>query len=102
MIGMSAREGYTMWIQKRQPHFSLELWASHGSWLWHLSSPSDCRGIVGAAPSADEAACDACTSLEEIEPGNRVIAMAPMLLESALFWSRVLEGFGRAAVAARG
>ena len=90
-----------MRIQKRQPHFSFELWASQGSWFWRLSSLEDGRGILGAAPSADEAARDVCASLEEIEPGNRVIAMAPMLLESALTWSGVLEGFGRAAVSAR-
>jgi hypothetical protein len=87
-----------MRIHERQPHFSFELWASQGSWFWRLSSLSDGRGIVGSAASADEAAREACASLEEIEPGTCVTVMAPMLLESALTWSGVLEGFGRAAV----
>jgi hypothetical protein len=87
-------------MRKHRPHFSFDLWTIQGSWFWHLSSLSDGRGIVGAAPSADEAAREACASLEEIDPGH-VIVTAPMLLESVLTWSRVLEGFGRAAVSSQ-
>jgi hypothetical protein len=90
-----------MRTQKRQVQFAFDLWVSEGSWFWHLLSLSDSRGIVGAAPSANEAARDACASLEEIDPHHSVARMTPMLLESALTWSRALEGFGRATVSTR-
>ena len=89
-----------MQIRKRPPPSTFELWASQGSWFWHLTM-SDGRAIVGAASSADQAAREACASLGEIEPASCVITMAPVLMESALTWSRVLEGFGRAAVSGR-
>jgi hypothetical protein len=87
-----------MRIRKQQPYFSFKLWLNQGAWFWRLSSPSDARGVVGAAPSADEAAREACASLEEIEPGICVIAIAPMLRDAALTWNGVLEGFERVAV----
>ncbi len=90
-----------MQIQKSQTACSFELWTSRGSWFWQLSGPSDGRGIIGAAPSADQAACDACAALEEIEPGSGFVEIVPALLESAVTWSGALEGFRRAAVSAR-
>lgn len=89
-----------MRIQKRHLDFSFEMWAGQGSWFWQLASLSKGCGIVGAARSADEAAREACATLEEIEPGDYVIEMAPALLESALTWSGILERFERAVGAA--
>ena len=85
-----------MRIQKRQADDSFELWTGEGSWFWQLRRPSN-GGIVGAAPSADEAVRDACAALEEVAHGDGSIESVPALLESALTWSGALEGFRRAA-----
>ena len=86
-----------MRIQKRQADDSIELWTGEGSWFWQLRRPSNSGGIVGAAPSADEAVRDACAALEEVGHGDGSIESVSALLESALTWSGALEGFRRAA-----
>lgn len=85
-------------MQSRNQHldFSFEFWAVQGSWFWQLATPSDGRGVVGAARSAKEAAREAWAMLEEIEPNDRGFDMAPRLLESALSWGQILEQFARA------
>lgn len=75
--------------------FSFELWSGQGSWFWRLADLSKDRAIVGAAHSAAEAAREACAALEEIEPAERVIELAPALCESALNWNTALDRFGR-------
>jgi hypothetical protein len=52
-------------FQKNRSERSLELWTRRGSWFWMLSDSSNGQGVVGAAPSAHEAASDACATLEE-------------------------------------
>ncbi|MGH7840428.1 MAG: hypothetical protein ACREQT_02785 [Candidatus Binataceae bacterium] len=89
-------EGHMMRIQQRQADCSFDLWTREGSWFWLISSSSNSRRIVGAAPSAEAAAHDACETLGEIEPGNSVVPIVPALLESALTWSGVIERFARA------
>lgn len=85
-----------MRIQKNQRGASLELWTRRGSWFWQLSNPANGYGIVGAAPSVEEAARDAGATLEEVEPN---LGTVPALLESALTWTRVLEELRRVALA---
>jgi hypothetical protein len=82
-------------FQRNQSERSLELWTRRGSWFWMLSDSSNGRGVVGAAPSAHEAARDACATLEETAPGDELIDFVPAMLNSALTWSQVLERFGR-------
>jgi hypothetical protein len=52
-------------FQKNRSERSLELCTRRGSWFWMLSGSSNGQGVVGAAPSAHEAAHDACATLEE-------------------------------------
>jgi hypothetical protein len=52
-------------FQKNRSERSLELWTRRGSWFWMLSDWSNGRGVVGSAPSAHQAARDACATLEE-------------------------------------
>jgi len=79
--------------QRSQNDRTLELWSRHGTWFWQLSSASGGRGVVGAAPSADQAARDVCATLEEIESGGGLIETMPAFLESVLTWSGALERF---------
>jgi hypothetical protein len=88
-----------MRTEKSQTEYSFEFWTRQGAWFWQISRPSNSRGIVGAALSADEAARDARATLEEIEPRDRVIELCWPCLESALTWTGALEGFRHAAVA---
>jgi len=52
-------------FQKNRSERSLELWTRRGSWFWMLSDSSSGQKVVGAAPSAYQAAHDACATLEE-------------------------------------
>jgi hypothetical protein len=82
-------------FKKNQSERSLELWTRRGSWFWMLSDSSNGHGVVGAAPSAPEAARDACATLAETAPGDELIEIVPAVLDSALTWSQVLERFAR-------
>jgi hypothetical protein len=83
-------------IQHGVIDLTVDLWTGQGSWFWQLGNPSNPRRIVGSARSADEAAGEAFATLAEADPAARAVAIAPVLLDSALIWNGILERFGRA------
>jgi hypothetical protein len=43
-----------------------EVWKGHNAWLWLVVSPNCNAGTIGVAASQDQAARDACLSIEEM------------------------------------
>jgi hypothetical protein len=59
--------------RRRHLDVPYEIWEAQQSWWWLVVSPSRKSGAIGAAATADQAAHDACRSIEELCPESHLV-----------------------------
>jgi hypothetical protein len=67
-IARSARSRREAKMRATNYHLGIgyEVWYGQNSWFWLVISPYQNAGTIGAAVSQDQAACDACLTIEEM------------------------------------
>jgi hypothetical protein len=72
---MNATTDQRVHERTRRRHLDVpyEIWEVQQSWWWLVVSPSRNSGAIGAAATADQAAHDACRSIEELCPESPLV-----------------------------